>query len=317
MPWGSWVTCEETVNGPDVGPDFTGASNVPLTQPHGFIFEVPAGGESTREPITAAGRFAHEAVAFDPLAGVALPDRGQLRLPVGLLPLPARRAPDAGGGRLGNAGRLQMLAVRGTPNADLAASPARGRHLPGRVGRHRRPRRRRSRTRRARRRRPRTTRPSTTSAARAGPRVRRASPGSRARLRQRHRLLHLDPGRRARRAGPTPTRSRAAATASGRSGPTTRAPGACDSSTSRPAPTTLDFPDNVTTSHRGTLVLCEDSTGDNYLRGLTRRGELFDIALNRLVQQHGRPRGSTTSSPGRRSAPTATPCSSTSRPAGA
>ncbi len=25
MPWGSWITCEETVNGPDVGPDFTGA----------------------------------------------------------------------------------------------------------------------------------------------------------------------------------------------------------------------------------------------------------------------------------------------------
>ena len=23
MPWGSWITCEETVNGPDVGPDFT------------------------------------------------------------------------------------------------------------------------------------------------------------------------------------------------------------------------------------------------------------------------------------------------------
>ena len=30
MPWGSWITCEETVNGPDVGPDFTGASNVTL-----------------------------------------------------------------------------------------------------------------------------------------------------------------------------------------------------------------------------------------------------------------------------------------------
>ena len=25
MPWGAWVTCEETVNGPDVGPDFTAA----------------------------------------------------------------------------------------------------------------------------------------------------------------------------------------------------------------------------------------------------------------------------------------------------
>ena len=56
MPWGSWITCEETINGPDVGPDFTGVSNVPLTQPHGYIFEVPAGGQSDREPITAAGR---------------------------------------------------------------------------------------------------------------------------------------------------------------------------------------------------------------------------------------------------------------------
>ena len=53
MPWGSWVRCEETVNGPDVGPDFTGAPNVTLTQRHGFLFEVPAGGQSDREPITA------------------------------------------------------------------------------------------------------------------------------------------------------------------------------------------------------------------------------------------------------------------------
>src|ERR687892_521409 len=58
MPWGSWITCEETVNGPDVGPDFTGVSNVPLTQPHGFVFEVPVDGVSNGEPITAAGRFA-------------------------------------------------------------------------------------------------------------------------------------------------------------------------------------------------------------------------------------------------------------------
>ncbi len=53
MPWGSWVTCEETVNGPDVGPDFTGVSNIPLTKPHGFVFEVPANGQSDRQPITA------------------------------------------------------------------------------------------------------------------------------------------------------------------------------------------------------------------------------------------------------------------------
>src|SRR5262245_3068283 len=69
MPWGSWITCEETVNGPDVGPDFTGASNVTLEQRHGFIFEVPAGGQSNREPITSAGRFAHEAAAYSPDEG--------------------------------------------------------------------------------------------------------------------------------------------------------------------------------------------------------------------------------------------------------
>ena len=41
MPWGSWVTCEETVNGPDVGNDFTGGDNSRLTQRHGYVFDVP------------------------------------------------------------------------------------------------------------------------------------------------------------------------------------------------------------------------------------------------------------------------------------
>ena len=41
MPWGSWITCEETINGPDVEADFTGTSNVPLKQRHGYVFEVP------------------------------------------------------------------------------------------------------------------------------------------------------------------------------------------------------------------------------------------------------------------------------------
>jgi uncharacterized protein len=54
-----------------------------------------------------------------------------------------------------------------------------------------------------------------------------------------------------------------------------------------PGPDVLDLPDNVTTSPRGTLVVCEDNVNDNYLRGLTPRGELFDIALNRLVSSTG------------------------------
>ena len=52
----------------------------------------------------------------------------------------------------------------------------------------------------------------------------------------------------------------------------------------------FDFPDNITTSRRGTLVVCEDSSVDNYIRGLSPRGKLWDIALNRLVSQTGAPR---------------------------
>ena len=40
-------------------------------------------------------------------------------------------------------------------------------------------------------------------------------------------------------------------------------------------------------SRRGTLVVCEDSTVDNYVRGLSRGGQLWDIALNRLRSSTG------------------------------
>ena len=135
----------------------------------------------TGEPITAAGRFAHEAVAYDPRDGCALPDRGQLRFPLRLLPLPPAREPDAAPGGCVDGGRLQMLAVAGTPNADLEAAQAARRRatasrwvdiddpapdVPVHAGR-------------SPRRRPTTPR-SPTSATRAARRARRTSPGSRA-----------------------------------------------------------------------------------------------------------------------------------------
>ena len=54
-----------------------------------------------------------------------------------------------------------------------------------------------------------------------------------------------------------------------------------------PDAATLDFPDNITTSNRGTLVLCEDNVNDNFIRGLSPEGDLWDIALNRLVSRTG------------------------------
>jgi secreted PhoX family phosphatase len=44
----------------------------------------------------------------------------------------------------------------------------------------------------------------------------------------------------------------------------------------------LDLPDNITTSPRGTIILCEDGPVENFVRGLTRDGQLFNIALNQL-----------------------------------
>ena len=65
-PWGTWLTCEETETkaGPTTDHD------------HGFVFEVDPQSPSNNvspTPLTALGRFAHEAVAIDP-------DRGDLYL---------------------------------------------------------------------------------------------------------------------------------------------------------------------------------------------------------------------------------------------
>ena len=62
-PWGSWVTCEETV---------VRAGDAGLKQDHGYNFEVPATLDGPADPIAlkAMGRFNHEAIAVDPNSGV-------------------------------------------------------------------------------------------------------------------------------------------------------------------------------------------------------------------------------------------------------
>ena len=119
MPWGSWITCEETVNGPDVGPDFTGTPNTGLTERHGYIFDVPATGKGSRTPVRRAGRFAHEAAAWDHRTQALYLIEDNFAFPSGFYRYrppenPMRRK------RLADGGRLQMLAVKGHRNADLA-----------------------------------------------------------------------------------------------------------------------------------------------------------------------------------------------------
>ena len=137
MPWGSWITCEETVNGPDVGPDFTGASNITLEKRHGFIFEVPAGGQSNRQPVTAAGRFAHEAVAFDPRDGILYLTEDNFGFPSGFYRYVPSSQPDENR----HAGQRRAAADAGGRRAaqhPLGGSPVAGTTYDVRVGRHRR-----------------------------------------------------------------------------------------------------------------------------------------------------------------------------------
>jgi uncharacterized protein len=61
-PWGTWLTCEETVAGLHSG----------RQKPHGYVFEVDASADTPKKskPIKAMGRFLHEAGAVDPETGV-------------------------------------------------------------------------------------------------------------------------------------------------------------------------------------------------------------------------------------------------------
>lgn len=103
-PWGTWLTCEESV----VRADGTHERD------HGFVFEVPiTPGLADPVALAAMGRFNHEAVAVEPSRGIVYltEDRGD-----GLLYrfLPTRR------GRLADGGRLQALAVLGRPSLDTS-----------------------------------------------------------------------------------------------------------------------------------------------------------------------------------------------------
>jgi secreted PhoX family phosphatase len=97
-PWGSWLTCEE---------DTSRAGSNGLTRDHGWVFEVPARGRGLTRPVplTAMGRFNHEAAAIDPRTGIVYltEDRDDSLF---YRFLPDRR------GELTRGGRLQALAFR-------------------------------------------------------------------------------------------------------------------------------------------------------------------------------------------------------------
>ena len=279
MPWGAWITCEETVNGPDVGPDFTGVSNVPLTRPHGYIFEVPIAGTSSAEPVTAAGRFPHEAVAFDPDEGILYLTEDNFAFPSGFY----RYLPPSNPlltGHLADGGQLQMLKVAGVDEAHLEGQQLAGTsypvewvdiddpnpdfpYTPGVTA----------------------TTTNDDALTYVGNQGRALGAAGFSRLEGQvfdRGVVYFTAtqGGGADEIGPELT--------SGYGNGTGQVWGY------RPADQTLtcvfqspdsnilELPDNVTASNGGTLILCEDGPVENFIRGLSRKGQLFDIALNRL-----------------------------------
>jgi secreted PhoX family phosphatase len=68
-PWGSWISCEETV----LKSGGHKEERLELQKNHGYCFEVPARADASiadPNPITSMGRFMHEAVVVDPRTGI-------------------------------------------------------------------------------------------------------------------------------------------------------------------------------------------------------------------------------------------------------
>lgn len=279
MPWGAWITCEETINGPDVGPDFTGVSNIPLQRPHGYIFEVPVDGISGAEPVTAAGRFPHEAAVFDADGGILYMTEDNFAFPSGYYRYIPPSDPMTSG-HLEDGGVLQMLKVVGVTNAHLEAHQVAGTTYPvewvdiedpnpdfpyttGQPA-------------------PTTNNAALTFVGDQG-RVQGAAGFSRLEGQMFDRGVAYFTSTQGGGAAETgPELSTGYGNGTGQVWAYRPADQTLTCVFQSPSNSVLDFPDNVTTSARGTVILCEDSAGDNFVRGLTRKGQLFDIALNRL-----------------------------------
>jgi uncharacterized protein len=281
-PWDSWLTCEETVNGPDVGPDFTGRPNTPLEQQHGYVFEVPVEwGPREHEkpvPIRSAGRFAHEAVDIDPETGILYQTEDNFGFPSGFYryiapenPMTARRLRDGG--------RLEMLKVEGITKAELDHGQSPGVTYdvewvtidePDR------------------------TFPAGTTNDQALVFVGEQGRAKGAAIFSRLEGIFYDSGKVylvSTQGGDTP------AGEPGPSGGYGRGYGQLWVYDTRrqtltllfesPSRTVLELPDNMCISPQGSSLLCEDGPTENLLRGVTPDGEIFDFALNAIAGRAG------------------------------
>jgi secreted PhoX family phosphatase len=243
-PWGTWITCEETTVG--------AASNPAYAREHGYNFEVPAlaNNEVAAEPLRAMGRFVHEAIAVDPDTGIVYQteDRGTSGFYRFIPAVP---------GNLRAGGKLQMLALKDRPGFDTRTGQRMGKPLPATWVD--------------------IADPDPANAATDPLAVYKQGLAQGATTFSRLEgawyadgsiFFHATDGGDARLGQVWQYTPR------GNSGGQLLLLFESDSAE------VLDAPDNVTVSPRGGIVICEDGGGTQYLRGLTRRGDIFDFAQN-------------------------------------
>jgi len=109
-PYGTWITCEEVVNRSATG------------TPHGYIFEIDASADGPVEarPVTAAGRFVHEAVAW--LDNI-LYETEDVRDDSFFYRYIPENPPGSGGNLADTEGVLQALKIKGVENAVMDTFP--------------------------------------------------------------------------------------------------------------------------------------------------------------------------------------------------
>ncbi|MBX7494328.1 PhoX family protein [Qipengyuania sp. 6B39] len=254
-PWGSWLTCEEE-------PLKVGESGA--AREHGYVYEVPAGATGPVDPVPlkAMGRFAHEACSVDPASGIVyMTEDSRSGLFYRFIPTVP--------GQLAEGGKLQALAIDGWNTAD--------------------------------------TRNYATDWSLAG--ARKIPVGERMAVRwidlDDVESPNVDLALRGMRAGAA-LFCRGEGLAYGSRGDGKKAHffnctegganmtgqvwqlepgegGASDMLTliyESGGADTLDLCDNLAVSPWGDLIICEDGRGDNYLRGLTPDGAVYDFARN-------------------------------------
>lgn len=238
-PWGTWLSCEETT---EIAPDGTR---------HGYVFEVPADGQSTGEALTQMGRFSHEAVCVDPSTDIIYLTEDAT--PSGLYRyLPRARRELAAGGE------LQMMVIENGGTSYSTYSDPTGTtyrtswvtienpdYAPGEV------------------------RPALQGQAKGAAVFRRLEGiwwgNDRAYVvstsggpKGQGQVFEYDPA----------TETMKVLFAS-------------------PDASVLNNPDNICVSPRGGIVLCEDGSSGEYLHGLTQDAEIFPFALNQIVIPQG------------------------------